>query len=161
VVERGTISATDSWSGTLGHGTPLTVTAGTEGRRGERAEEQGTPAIVTRLVEQGETVKRGDELYRVNEQPVTLLRGAVPMYRDLGVGDTGVDVKQLEENLAELGYDRLTVDREYAESTAEVVRAWQDDIGAEQTATVARAPTSCSFPGAAGSTPCTRASATR
>jgi peptidoglycan hydrolase-like protein with peptidoglycan-binding domain len=125
VVERGTISATESWDGTLDHGTPFTVTSGTEG-------------TITRLADQGETVDRGDELYRVNEQPVTLLRGVVPMYRELGPGDSGIDVKQLEKNLAKLGYDRFTVDDQYTFSTAAAVRAWQDDIGAGPTGTVAR-----------------------
>jgi peptidoglycan hydrolase-like protein with peptidoglycan-binding domain len=125
VVELGTISATDSWDGTIDHGSPLTVTSQTEG-------------TITRLVEQGATVGRGDELYRVNEQPVTLLYGQVPMYRSLQVGDSGVDVEQLEENLAELDYGGFTVDDEYTESTAEAVREWQVDIGAEQTGVVAR-----------------------
>lgn len=125
VVERGTISATEVWDGTLGHGNPLTVTARAEG-------------TVTRLVGQGETVGRGSELYRLNEQPVTLLTGVVPMYRDLGPGDAGADVQQLEANLAELGYTGFTADDEYTESTAGAVRAWQGDVVREPTGRVAR-----------------------
>jgi peptidoglycan hydrolase-like protein with peptidoglycan-binding domain len=125
-VERGTISATESFDGTLDRGGPFTVTGSGEG-------------IITRLTEQGETLERGDELYRLNEQPVTLLRGVVPMYRDLAPGDSGIDVKQLEKNLAKLGYDGFPVDDEYTFSTAEAVRAWQGDIGAEPTGVVSRA----------------------
>jgi peptidoglycan hydrolase-like protein with peptidoglycan-binding domain len=125
VVERGTIAATDSWDGTVDRGTPFTVTSSTEG-------------MITRIAEQGATIARGDELYRVNEQPVILLRGSVPMYRDLGPGDSGADVNQLEANLAALGYDGLAVDGDYTESTAAAVRAWQEDIGVEPTGTVAR-----------------------
>lgn len=125
VVERGSISATETWSGTLGHGTPFTVNSSADG-------------IVTRLPYQGETVESGDELYRVNEQPVTLLYGQVPMYRDLRVGDTGVDVEQLEANLAELGYDGFTADNEYTSDTAEAVRAWQADNGAAETGNVSQ-----------------------
>jgi peptidoglycan hydrolase-like protein with peptidoglycan-binding domain len=125
VVERGTIAATESWDGTLDHATPFTVTSSGEG-------------MVTWLIGQGETVERGDELYRVDEQPVTLLYGVVPMYRDLGPGDAGADVDQLESNLAELGYIGLPVDDEYGPATAEAVRAWQSAIGAERTGTVAR-----------------------
>jgi hypothetical protein len=124
-VERGTISATESWNGTLEYGAPFTVTSSVEG-------------TITRLVDQGAIVKRGDELFRVNEQPVTLLYGAVPMYREIGPGDSGVDVRQLEKNLAALGYDGFTVDEEYTSSTAEAVSAWQKDIAAAQTGTVAR-----------------------
>jgi len=124
-VERGTISATESWDGTLEYGAPFTVTSSVEG-------------TITRLVDQGEILKRGDELFRVNEQPVTLFYGTVPMYRDLGPGDSGVDVRQLEKNLAALGYDGFRADDEFTSSTAEAVRAWQKDTAAAQTGTVAR-----------------------
>jgi peptidoglycan hydrolase-like protein with peptidoglycan-binding domain len=124
-VERGTISATESWDGTLEYGRPLTVKCSAAG-------------TITRLVDQGATVERGDELYRVNERPVILLYGAVPMYRDLAPGDAGVDVRQLETNLAKLGYEGFTVDGAYTASTAAAVRAWQGDTGAERSGTVAR-----------------------
>jgi peptidoglycan hydrolase-like protein with peptidoglycan-binding domain len=124
-VERGTISATESWDGTLEYGRPLTVKSSAAG-------------TVTRLVDQEATVERGDELYRVDERPVILLYGAVPMYRDVAPGDFGVDVRQLETNLAKLGYEGFTVDGAYTASTAAAVRAWQSDTGAEQSGTVAR-----------------------
>lgn len=124
-VERGTISATDSWDGTLEYGLPVTVKSSADG-------------TITRLVDQGASVERGDELYRGNERPVTLLYGVVPTYRDLAPDDAGVDVRQLERNLAKLGYDGFTVDNAYTASTAEAVRAWQADIGAQRTGTVAR-----------------------
>ena len=63
---------------------------------------------------------------------------SVPMYRDLGPGDSGADVSQLEANLAELGYAGFTVDHQYTEFTAQAVRAWQEDVGAEASGTVAR-----------------------
>jgi peptidoglycan hydrolase-like protein with peptidoglycan-binding domain len=124
-VERGTISATESWDGTLDYGESVTVKSGAAG-------------TVTRLVDQGATLERGDELYRVNEGPVTLLLGAVPMYRDLAPGASGVDVRQLERNLAKLGYKGFAVDSAYTASTAAAVRAWQADTGAGQTGMVAR-----------------------
>jgi peptidoglycan hydrolase-like protein with peptidoglycan-binding domain len=125
-VERGTITATESFDGTLDRGKPFAVTGSGEG-------------TITRLAEQGETIRRGDELYRVDEQPVTLLIGVVPMYRDLAAGISGRDVKQLEKNLAELGYDGFTVDDLYTSATAGAVRAWQVDIGAQPTGVVSRA----------------------
>jgi len=124
-VERGTISATDSWDGTIDHGAPLTIKSTTQG-------------TVTRLVDQGAVVELGAELYRVDERPVTLLYGAVPMYRELGPDTSGADVAQLEANLAELGYAGFTGDDTFDAATADAVRAWQATIGAEQTGTVAR-----------------------
>jgi peptidoglycan hydrolase-like protein with peptidoglycan-binding domain len=124
-VKRGTISATESWDGTLEYGAPVTVKSSAAG-------------TITRLVDQVETIERGEELYRVDERPVILLYGVVPMYRDLAPGESGVDVRQLETNLAKLGYEGFTVDGAYTGTTAEAVRAWQADTGAEQTGTVAR-----------------------
>jgi peptidoglycan hydrolase-like protein with peptidoglycan-binding domain len=125
-VERATLAATQTWSGTLDHGTPATVSAGGAG-------------TITGLVEQAATVERGTTLYRLDEQPVTLLYGAVPMYRDLDVGAEGADVEQLEANLVALGYDGFTADDEYTDRTADAVSEWQEDIGADETGTVTRA----------------------
>lgn len=125
VVERGTVSATESWDGTVDFGAPFTISSIGGG-------------TVTRLVEQGREVERGSELYRVDERPVILLYGVVPMYRDLGPGTSGVDVEQLESNLAALGYAGFTADDTFTEPTADAVRAWQADTGAEQSGKVAR-----------------------
>jgi peptidoglycan hydrolase-like protein with peptidoglycan-binding domain len=124
-VERGTISATDELEGTLEYAEPYSVRSSAEG-------------VVTWLFPQNKTVKQGDRLYRINEEPVILLYGAVPTYRDLGPGDSGKDVKQLEQNLVKLGYKGFTVDDDYSSATADAVREWQDDIGAEETGRVAR-----------------------
>ena len=113
-VERGTISATQTWDGTLEPGQRSTVTAGGQG-------------AITRLAEPGQQIKPGDELYRLNEQPVVLLDGEVPMFRDLAPGDTGADADQMKANLQALGYGGFT---------AEAVRDWQQDIGAAPTGVV-------------------------
>jgi peptidoglycan hydrolase-like protein with peptidoglycan-binding domain len=139
-VTRATLTATEEWDGTLGHGSPFTVIAQSTGASSEPGSESSSAAsTVTRVVEQGATVKRGDELYRVNEQPVTLLLGKIPMYRDLAPGDSGPDVAQLEANLSKLGYKGFTADNQYAWSTAAAVRDWQEDTGAEVTGVVSRA----------------------
>jgi peptidoglycan hydrolase-like protein with peptidoglycan-binding domain len=121
-VVRGTLRATESWSGTLGHGDPLTVTAAAQG-------------TVTRVADQDEEIELGTELFRVDEEPVVALRGDIPMYRALGIGSSGRDVRQLEDNLSELGYGGFTEDRHYTWATEAAVRAWQDDIGARETGT--------------------------
>lgn len=123
-VVRATLTATESWGGMLGHGSPFTV----------KAKGDGT---VTGVAEQGAEIGRGSQLYRLDERPVIALIGTVPMYRDLSQGATGADVKQLEANLAELGYDGFDVDERYTWYTAQAVRQWQADIGAEKTGTVA------------------------
>jgi peptidoglycan hydrolase-like protein with peptidoglycan-binding domain len=69
---------------------------------------------------------------------VIALIGAIPMYRDLSAGDTGIDVKQLESNLAKLGYDGFDVDREFTYYTGLAVKEWQEDVGLEESGVVAQ-----------------------
>lgn len=123
-VTRETLASSETWTGTLGHGDALTVPAG-----------QGT---VTRVAAVDTEVTRGTELYRLDERPVTALLGAIPMYRDLGSGDYGVDVEQLEANLVALGYSGFTADDEYTDNTAEAVEEWQEDLGRDETGRVGR-----------------------
>ncbi|MEU6813087.1 peptidoglycan-binding domain-containing protein [Streptomyces sp. NPDC046831] len=71
-VKRGNLAERTAVDGRLGYGTeiPLPVKA------------TGT---VTWLPEQGETVGRGGTLLRVDDRPVVLLYGMLPMYRDIGL----------------------------------------------------------------------------
>ncbi|MCX5233350.1 peptidoglycan-binding protein [Streptomyces sp. NBC_00233] len=71
-VTRGALAEETAVKGELGHGpeVPLSVNA------------SGT---VTWLPDRGTTVKQGQAVLRVDDRPVVLLYGALPMYRDLGV----------------------------------------------------------------------------
>jgi multidrug efflux pump subunit AcrA (membrane-fusion protein) len=97
-VERGKLSAMVSLYGTLTY----------------RARPDGSPYSVinqargtyTRLPDGGDRVDCGGVLYRVDDHPVLLLCGPVPAYRDLHRGDVGDDVRQLNQNLHNLGDDR-------------------------------------------------------
>ena len=78
-----------------------------------RARSDGSPysainqarGIYTKLPAAGDQVDCGDVFYRVDDDPVLLLCGTVPAYRDLDSGDKGKDVRQLKRNLRALGYD--------------------------------------------------------
>ena len=52
-----------------------------------------------------------------------------PLYRVLRGGVSGADVKELEENLAALGYKGFTVDDDFTASTGDAVKHWQSDLG--------------------------------
>ena len=93
--------------------------------------------LVTWLPAVGSTVDRGDAVLRVDDEPVVLLFGALPLYRPLRAGMSGADVKQFEENLSALGYSGFTVDDTFTSATATVVRRWQRDLGLRQTGSVA------------------------
>ncbi|MEY2514559.1 MAG: hypothetical protein QOJ89_1917 [bacterium] len=57
----------------------------------------------------------------VSGRPVFVLRGATPMHRDIGPGDSGEDVLQLERALVRFGYSPGAVDGNYDGSTAAAV----------------------------------------
>jgi peptidoglycan hydrolase-like protein with peptidoglycan-binding domain len=94
---------------------------------------QGAPGVLTAVAAAGSTVDRGGVLYRVADQPVHLLIGTVPAYRDLRPGIVaGPDVRQLETNLVALGMDPghgITVDDTFTAATASAIRRWQASWG--------------------------------
>ncbi|MEV0271671.1 peptidoglycan-binding domain-containing protein [Hamadaea sp. NPDC050747] len=91
---------------------------------------------VTWLAAPGTTITRGQPLVRVNDSPVVLLYGRLPMYRDLQAGVEGADVTQFETNLKALGYSGFTVDKEFSASTTTAVKRWQAAVGMPETGVV-------------------------
>jgi peptidoglycan hydrolase-like protein with peptidoglycan-binding domain len=124
-VTRQTLVEAVTMAGQLGYGeeTPLAAAA---------------PGTVTWLPAAGATVRRGGVLLRADEQPVLLLYGEVPMYRALARGAEGADVRQLERNLAALGYGGFAVDGVFSAATTGAVRRWQSDVGLPATGAVER-----------------------
>ena len=124
-VTRQTLVEAVTMSGRLSYGepAPLAVTA------------TGT---VTWLPSVGAVIKRGGTLLRVDNQPVVLFYGAIPTYRDLAEPAQGPDVRQLEQNLAALGYRGFTVDEEFSATTTAAVKRWQHDLKLAETGAVER-----------------------
>jgi peptidoglycan hydrolase-like protein with peptidoglycan-binding domain len=120
-----TLVETKTVSGTLGYGEEVPVDAAGQG-------------TLTWIAAAGSTVKRGEALFKLDELPVVALYGSVPMYRTLSAGLAGADVRQLEDNLAALGYAGFTVDNRFTAATAVAVRAWQASVGVIPTGTVER-----------------------
>ncbi len=113
-VRRGELAAMVSLHGTLTH----------------RARSDGSPysamnqarGIYTKLPDAGRRSACRDVFYRVDDDPVLLLCGTVPAYRDLHIGDTGNDVRQLNRSLRERG-------RDFTWQTEEALRKLQHDKG--------------------------------
>jgi peptidoglycan hydrolase-like protein with peptidoglycan-binding domain len=84
---------------------------------------------ITSMADEGTKIGRGQTLYEVDGEPVVLMYGSTPAWRDIGGNITGVDVKQLEENLEALGFETGTVDETFTSTTQSAVRKWQDSIG--------------------------------
>jgi membrane fusion protein, multidrug efflux system len=83
------------------------------------------------MLDVGATADRGTVLYAADDEPVVAMIGHLPAWRTLERGvDDGADVRQLEENLAALGYgDDLDVDESFTADTAAAVEAWETDLG--------------------------------
>ncbi|MGX2996578.1 efflux RND transporter periplasmic adaptor subunit [Streptomyces sp. JNUCC 64] len=122
-VDRRDLKDSRTEDGSLGFGTSRTAVARTAG-------------TLTDAPRAGSTLRRGQTLYEVDGAPVVLLYGAKPAYRALREGVEGEDVRQLEKNLAALGYDGFTVDDEFSDRTAAAVKEWQEDLGTEETGRV-------------------------
>ncbi len=134
-VELGRLSAQVSANGTVTY----------------RARADGAPYAVinqaggtfTMLPAVGDQVRCGGVLYRVDDQPVLLLCGAVPTYRALRRGAVGRDVQQLNANLHALGYDARAhaainpKNQHFTAGTQQALGALQHDAGARVTGALA------------------------
>ncbi|MEV0186315.1 peptidoglycan-binding protein [Streptomyces sp. NPDC050625] len=153
-VKRTTLTSTETVDGNLGYGDVTTVKApgsagGSSGSSGGGQPSQGdgsagsgtsgggsSSGTVTWTPSEGDVIKRGKPVYKVDEESVPLFYGSVPFYRPLKDGVEGDDVKVLEQNLAKLGYTGFTVDDEYTSGTADAVKEWQKDLGRDETGVV-------------------------
>ncbi|KRC59344.1 hypothetical protein ASE14_16540 [Agromyces sp. Root81] len=123
-VTRGDLTERVRLSGRLGYGA---------------SQELGTSlgGTITWLPDAGAVLDRGATLFRVDDDPVVLLLGALPMWRQFAEGmDDGPDVLQLEQNLAALGFFEREPDQEFAGSTAAAIERWQKSLGLERTGTI-------------------------
>ena len=114
------------------------VVAGTLGYQGAfNVIDELSPGIVTWLPAAGSVVWRGQALFQLSGQPVTLLYGPVPAWRDIGPGMTpGPDVRELQRNLATLGFTRGPADGVFGWSTEAAIERWQQVHGLTVTGTI-------------------------
>ena len=126
-VERRTLSSTVTTRGTVRYGEPQSVTLAASSLGGGGG--QGGSALVTKAPEKGAVLDENAVALEVSGRPVHVLQGEVPMYRDLRPGDTGADVRQLEEALARLGFGPGAVDGTYDVATEAAVDAWYEASG--------------------------------
>ena len=100
-----------------------------------------TASVITALPALGTVIKQGGQLFEVNGAAGPVLwYGSRPMWRSLynGVAD-GLDVVQLEQNLAALGYThggQMVVDSHFDLSTGNAIADWQAARGLTKTGIV-------------------------
>jgi hypothetical protein len=122
-VTRRDLVETDTESGTISHANPQTVYNRLSG-------------TITWLPSVGRLIKPGQPLYDVDGEPVILMDGATPAYRDLSAGDShGQDILQLNRNLVRLRFnpDAIVIDDTWRWPTTAGVEALQASLGEPQT----------------------------
>ncbi|HEX3512235.1 MAG TPA: peptidoglycan-binding domain-containing protein [Solirubrobacteraceae bacterium] len=126
-VARRTLSEGSTIDGTLGYGSTL-----------ELYDRLG--GTFTWLPSVGAIISRGGALFRIDNEPVVLMYGSVPAYRELkqGVSD-GPDVSELNANLIALGddpYGAIGERDRFGEATAAAVERWQKAEGLPETGSI-------------------------
>jgi peptidoglycan hydrolase-like protein with peptidoglycan-binding domain len=121
-VSRRTLVEQQDLDGTLGHGDAVPLVNRTNG-------------TLTWMAAPGATVDRGEPLYEVDGRKVRLLFGDRPAWRTLGPDTSGVDVKQLKQNLVALGHGTaagLGTGDAWTAATTDAVKRWQKASGLDQ-----------------------------
>jgi len=125
-VQRRDLVETDTESGTLSYANSQTVYNRLSG-------------TITWLPPVGRVIKPGQALFRVAGQPVILMNGTTPAYRDLGPSDSdGQDILELNRNLVALGFNPsgIVIDDAWQAATTDGVDALQASLGQTETGTL-------------------------
>jgi peptidoglycan hydrolase-like protein with peptidoglycan-binding domain len=122
MISQGDLSTSQSQSGTISQAEPRPVSGGA-----------GT---LTSTSPPGEQLTRDQILYSIDDLPVRVMYGAIPLYRPLKAGEKGADVVQLQQNLQALGYLGASADGVFGTGTADAVKSWQHDHGLKQSGVV-------------------------
>ncbi|MFJ2704806.1 peptidoglycan-binding protein [Streptomyces sp. NPDC087428] len=133
-VRQQSLTATVVATGSVEFASPrplsLAGSVGTGATAGDGASGEGEQRI-TKAPVAGTKVEEGDVLMTVSGRPVLALSGSVPMYRALGPGASGGDVKQLQSALRRLGFDPGAISGDYRQGTAAAVTNWYTSTGYE------------------------------
>ena len=117
------------------------LTAGTLGYAETNPVVNQLTGTYTALPAPGQVIRPGQDLYRVDNRPVALMRGATPAWRAFAPGMTGgPDVSELQGNLIALGYAAglLTAPSgQFDARTEDAVLRWQHAAGYPVTGEIA------------------------
>jgi hypothetical protein len=122
-VRRRDLVETDTESGTVSYSDPQTVYDRLSG-------------TITSLPRVGQVIKPGGTLFRVDGEPVILMKGSTPAYRGLNAADSdGADIEQLNRSLVKLGFDAdgIVLDDEWQAATTTGVELLQASLGETET----------------------------
>ena len=93
--------------------------------------------VVTKVpASPGIKLEEGDVVAELDDRPVILLKGNLPLARDLMPGDSGSVVRQLQRSLSRLGLRKGVIDGVYTADTSDAVAALFDRAGYDPPAQV-------------------------
>lgn len=139
-ITRGDLTETTTMTATVSAATPRSVILPLP---------QGTAVVTAAGAEAGSSLSSGQAIVWVNDRPVIALAGPFPLYRDLGPGDEGADVRALQQALAGLGYG-VRADGQFGPATARAVRQLYKRVGASVPTRAAGESAPSGQPGQAG-----------
>lgn len=122
-VQRRNLVETDTESGTLSYAGSQTIYNRLTG-------------TTTWLPSVGQVIHPGQQLFSIDNQPVILMNGSTPAYRDLSAADVqGPDVLELNRNLIALGFDPygIVADDVWQPATTAGVEQFQASLGETET----------------------------
>lgn len=124
VIERGTLTGTTTAQGIMSFADQRPLAAAVSG-------------TFTALPSAGAQIAIGQQLYAIDNVPVTLFRGSLPAWRSFSQEmDAGPDVRQLEENLKALGFFSAEPDNTFTWATENAIKRWQKDSQQPQTGVI-------------------------
>jgi len=82
------------------------------------------PIVTQQPLRIGSLITNGSVVAQIAGQPIFVMSGTTPMYRDLTVGDTGSDVIQLQDDLEALGFGIQDKPGVFGVGTMRAVRAF-------------------------------------
>jgi hypothetical protein len=127
-VERKVLSSEVIVRGTVRYGSPQAVNLANSVVKQSSAQQS---SIVTTRPRRGSRFGEGTAVMSVSGRPVFVLRGAMASHRDMGPGDRGPDIKQLEAALSRMGFSPGAIDGRYDGATADAVASWYEKGGWE------------------------------
>jgi uncharacterized membrane protein YgcG len=117
--------------------TTTVLTAGTLGYAPTDPVVNELTGTYTALPAPGQAIRPGEALYRVDNQPVVLMRGGIPAWRTFAPGMAGgPDVTELQQNLIALGYAAGLLSApsgRFDALTEDAVLRWQEALGYPRT----------------------------
>jgi peptidoglycan hydrolase-like protein with peptidoglycan-binding domain len=125
-VQRGTLTDRATMSVVIGRTAALEV----------RSRRSGTVTRVLSHDQPAVEVASGTLIGWIDEQPIAVLQGATPAYRDLTAGTNGTDVAQLQTFLTANGWFSGAVDGVWRPALTDAVKRWQRTVGASATGSV-------------------------